>query len=328
MKKTLQFMLVAAFMLAMSTSVFAQKKKVAYCTYTKTMDTAATIVTEDPIIKMLQADPNLEVTVIATTAAGEVISGLADYDVIVVQESFGSADAILQQTGSLALATMPKPFVYNKSYAFRSGKATKTSSAAAVEAGALTFTVEASALSHDLFKACTLGANNEIQVLNANTNDLGAVGTKSLNYTTGNVISASTLIAQPTGVTTAVIAINDMPAGTVIDSETLTNRMITIGMNFGSISANRGTNMTIDGLTIWRNAVYIQAGLPVPNTKVSMTTSVVTPETSARMISEKYYTVSGMLVRDPQAGIYIKKAYYENGVVKAQKVVFTQPLNR
>ncbi len=338
MKKTLHFFLAAALVLAMSVSVNAQKKKVAYCSYFKTMDATASIPAEDPIIKLLQADPNLELTVVSTAAANEAITtDLSAFDVIVVQESFGSSDAVLKPGGPLALATMSKPFIINKTYTFKQGRGiTTTAAAGGKEANAtLSITVDAAALSHDLFKACTLGANNEIVLFNTLTNDLGVVagGTKAINYSTGNVISgSSTLLASPSVLSTTndpvAICVNDIPAGSTIDSETTKVRAITFGFNFGAMSANMGSNITIDGLTLWRNAVYIQAGLPVPNTKVSLTTDVVAPEASARLISEKYFTISGMSVRDPQAGVYIKKAYYENGVVKAEKVVFTQPLNR
>jgi len=40
-------------------------------------------------------------------------------------------------------------------------------------------------------------------------------------------------------------------------------------MNFGAICANAGQNITSDGLTIWRNAVYMLAGLEVPATKAT-----------------------------------------------------------
>lgn len=324
MKKILLICLLAGLVLNLS----AQKKKVAYCTFTKTMDATATVVTNDPIIQVLKADANLDVTVFATAAAGEAISGLADFDVIVVQESFGSGDAILKPGGSLALATMPKPFVYNKTYALRSGRGLTTSTAAAAESAALNFTVVGSALNHDLFKACTISGSNEINVLAANTNDLGATGTKSLNYTTGNVVSASTLIAQPSGTTTAAIAVNDVPAGTSIDSETLTNRMIAISMNFGSISANQGNNITSDGLTIWRNAVYILAGLPVPSTKAVLPSSVVNPGDYGRIVSVEYFTITGASVREPQKGIYVKKTTFDNGLIKSDKVVFTEEFSR
>lgn len=338
MKKSLQFFLVAVLLLAMSSSVFAQKKKVAYCTYLKTMDVTASLPAEDPIIKVLQADPNLEVTLVTTLAANEAITtDLSVFDVIVIQESFGSSDAVLKPGGALALNAIPKPFVMNKTYTFKQGRALTTSAAVGGKEAnlALNIKVESTALAHDLFKACTLDANNEINMFNVLTNDLGVVpgGTKAINYSTGNVISgSSTLLASPsilsTGNDPVAICVNEIPAGTAIDSETLLSKCITLGMNFGTISANGGSNITIDGLTIWRNAIYILAGLPVPNTKVSLTTSVVAPEASARIIAEKYYTVSGMLVRDPEAGVYIKKAYYENGMVKAEKVVFAQPLNK
>jgi hypothetical protein len=327
MKKALLFILFAGLFLNLSAT-----KKVAYVTFTKTMDGTATTVTNDPIIQMLNADPNLEVTVKATTAAGETISDLANYDVIIVQESFGSGDAILTPTGSLGIATMPKPFIYNKTYGLRKGKALGSSgatAAAAVESNSLSITVESGASTNDLFKACAIGSSNEITVFNALMTDLGASGTKSLNYNTGFTISSSTstLLAQPTGVTTAIVAINDIPAGSTIDTQVLTSRMIAISMNFGAICGNAGKNITDDGLTIWRNAVYILAGLTVPSTKATLPTGLNNVRNdNSNVISEDYYTINGVLVKEPVKGIYLKKSTFENGTVKFDKVVLTQPL--
>ncbi|MDD3321283.1 MAG: T9SS type A sorting domain-containing protein [Paludibacter sp.] len=249
-------------------------KKVAYVTMNKlTMTTTATSPSNDAIIQMLKADTNLDVTV-KVVESSDVITDLADYDVIIVQESFNSGDAILKTTGSLGINSIPKPFIYNKTYALKTGKAITTSPAAAVEGATPKLTVQDGATTNDLFKACTITAN-EITVLVDPTTDLGELGLtnsiKYLNYTTGNVISgASTLLAQPSGVTNAAVSINDIPAGSTIDTETLISRMIAISMNFGAISANGGKNITDDGLTIWRNAVYILAGLTVPSTKATL----------------------------------------------------------
>jgi len=266
--------------LVFSVTAMADAKKVAYVTWDKTMATDATTSANDPIIQMLSADPNLQVTVKVVDAAA-AIDDLATYDVIVVQEAFSSSAAILQTTGSLALKSIPKPFIYNKSYALKSGRALGTSSATGgKEAGStLSITVEASALTNDLFKACTFGSNNDISIFNALTKDDGLLGDalsiKAINYSTGNVISgSSTILAQPSVLnadgSAVAVCINDIPAGSTIDSETTLSRMIAISMNFGAICANGGTNITDDGLTVWRNAVYILAGLTVPSTKATL----------------------------------------------------------
>lgn len=324
MKRILRLTMLAAAFVGLSSTYAVAAKKVAYITKQKTMDATATACDNDPIIQMLKADQNLAVTVFLSDGA-TAIASLDTFDVLVIQESFGSGDNILKPTGGLALKTLPKPFVYNKTYSFRSAKALTTSSATAVEGPSLSVTVEASALANDLFKGCTIGANNEIAVVDTFTNDLGAPGVKSLNYTTGNVLSnTATLLAQPTGVTTSVISINDIPAGTTIDSETTLSRMITFGMNFGTISAKNGTNLTADGLRLWKNAVYILAGLEVT---ANNTTGLNNAEVNSKLVSEQYYTISGLQVQYPDKGIYIKKSTYENGIVKATKVVLYEPLS-
>lgn len=309
--------------LALAMYSFGTAKKVAYVTLNKTMDATATTVGNDPIIQVLRADPNIDLTVMAV-AADAIINNLAEFDVVVVQESFGSQNAILRPGGSLALARIPVPFVYNKAFALQlNNRALSSSAATAVESPSLTITVLPGALNNDLFKACTIGPNNEIAVMNGPASDTGAAGAKVLNFNRANVISNQTLLAQPTGITDATVSINDMPAGTTIDSETLTSRMIAINMNFGAISANNGRNITNDGLTIWRNAVYMLAGLPVPNTKASLPTSIDQVRDHSEIISVRYFNLSGIEVfktSDIAKGIYIQRTSYSDGSLISAKV--------
>jgi len=333
MKKTLLLAILLVSIISVQAVV-----KVVYVTLNKTtMDATATPVTNDPIIQVLKADPNFEVTVkvIATT---DVFSDLGNYDVVIVQESNGGGDATLKPTGSLALKSIPKPFIYNKTYALKSTRALTTSSATGgVESTSLSITVDPTALTNDLFKGCTIGASNEIILFNAQMTDLGApTGTlKSLNYSFGNVLtnngtSINTILATPTVTTsTPAVAINDIPSGTSIDSETTIARMIALSMNFGAISGNGGKNITDDGLTIWRNAVYILGGLPVPATKATLPvgTGVNTLNNSSEVISVDYYNVNGIKVldqKDLMNGIFVKRTKYQSGSVQSEKVVFVK----
>jgi len=336
MKKTLLFTLMIVSIL----SVQAQKK-VAYVTLNKTLTTTATpaptTVQTDPIIQVLSADPNLLVTV-KVIAAGDAISDLSNYDVIIVQESNGGGDATLKPTGALALKTIPKPFIYNKMYALQKSRAlTSTTSTAAgkeadgTTAGTLTITIDAAALTNDLFKGCTLVNTNQIKLFNALSTDLGdisvATSVKALNYNYGVTLSGGTLLAQPSILsanTTCTVGINSFPAGTTFEgTETTLAPSIFVGMNFGAICANGGKNITSDGLTIWRNAVYILAGLSVPNTPASLPTAVNKVSESSEVVSEMYYNVNGVQVREPKNntnGVLIKKVTYKNGIVKSTKV--------
>ena len=350
MKKTL--LLSISLVLISAISLQAQKK-VAYITFSKTMDATAgttlpTANANDAIIQTLSADPNLTVTVKVLTAvtATDVISDLATYDVIIVQESFSSTAGMLTPAGALALKTIPKPFIYNKNYALKKSGAfpsTSTSTGVGKEAdgtlanGTLTITVDAASLTHDLFKGCTLVNGNQIKLFNALSSDLGLLGAttsvKALNYNSGATLSGGTLLAQPsvltTGFTSVAVSYSSIPAGTVFDgTETTLAPSIFLGMNYGAICANGGNNITDDGLTIWRNAVYILAGLPVPSTKVvSPITGVNTPSISSEVMSVKYFSTSGIEVKDPSTGIFITKTVYKNGAVKTGKVVLVNHTN-
>ncbi|GAO31616.1 DUF6383 domain-containing protein [Geofilum rubicundum] len=236
-------------------------------------ETAATIA-EDPLLELLKADPNFTVVEnILTSVAATDEHDLSAYDVLVVQESFGSGDGILTPDGALGLAKLNKPVLYNKSYAFKSGRALADGSAATgSEAPGLNITVDPANQANDLFKGITFDANNEAQLFLAPTNDDGdanaANSVKALNYAREVSISTeSTLLAVPTNVTeghVVSICINDIPEGTVVGGETLAARMVTVGYNTGAILANGGRNMTQEGLTILRNAMYVLAGKEVP----------------------------------------------------------------
>ncbi len=271
--------------------VFAQPKKVGYFTLQKTMDASAASVQLDPVLRMLQADPNLDVTLTAMSATDT--AHLAGYDVIIVQESFAGGGAYLRPTGSLALDTFTVPVVYNKTYAFANGRGLAGGSAgggAETEGTAsrsyVYLRVDPANQSNDLFKGVTFDGDT-VALFKTGADDAGlTVGNtrfKNLNYARNCVLInpatndtiTSTLLAKPAMInpahTNITISFNDIPAGTQIGNDTLGNgqilkaRMITLGMNFGAICGAYGSNMTEAGLTIWRNAVYIAAGLAIPD---------------------------------------------------------------
>jgi hypothetical protein len=192
------------------------------------------------------------------------------YDIALVQEAMGGGDKILTPAGPLGLAKFDLPVLYNKTYAFKAGRAFASGQAGSgAEQQGLTITVDPAQQDNDLFKGLTFADDNTLALFKVPTTDDGTVGAeksvKNINYAKEVVLSdANTLIAIPTGVTDAVICINDLPAGTVVGGETLAERMITLGLNFGAICAENGTNMTNAAFTIWRNALYMLAGLPVP----------------------------------------------------------------
>jgi hypothetical protein len=136
--------------------------------------------------------------------------------------------------------------------------------------GTFTLDVDPANQSNDLFKGLTFESNQLTLVISGADDNGGDTRTKGLNYARDVVISdTTTLLGMQTGAPVeATVCINDVPAGTQFGSETLATRMITVGFNFGAIVKNDGNNLTSAGLTIWRNAVYILAGLTVPTEPV------------------------------------------------------------
>lgn len=275
------------FMLALAMSTYAQKK-VAYVYKTlATPDATAAPQDNDAVIKMLSADEEFALTPIASDGATAI--DLAGYDLVIVTESFGSGDAILKRTGSLGLKNIAVPFIYNKTYALRGGKAIDqtTQTAAVVESTDLSITVAASNQSNSLFSGLTF-TNDQIPIYKETGSDLGGVGTKSLNPLTllkltngGNPLTGHLLATA--GAVTATdnesILLNDIPAGTQFgeNAEDVTQaRMLAFAFNYGASLKDGGANITDEALTIWRNAVYVLSGLTPPSTPVD-TNPVVAP---------------------------------------------------
>ena len=264
--------------------VFAQPKKVGYFTLNKTMDLSAASVQLDPVIRMLKADANLDVTVVAMAATDT--ADLTGYDVIVVQESFSGSGAYLKPGASLALDTFTVPVIFNKTYALAAGRGFATGAAGGgaetegtANANYVYLRVAPANQSNDLFKGVTF-VGDSVALFKVEANDAGKTVKpdrfKALNYAKNVVILNSvgdtlknTLLAKPAVVkagdtATLRVCFNDIPAGSKVGSETLKARMITVGMNFGAMCGAYGSNITDAGLTIWRNAVYMAAGLTVP----------------------------------------------------------------
>ncbi len=262
-----------------SYTVYGQAKKVAYINLAgKTMAEGASSLDNDPIIRMLKADTKFEVTVMLV-AADATIDGLDAYDVVVVQECFGSTSAIFKPGASLGIASIPVPFVYNKMYAMRDtrGFTSGASGSGGEVAGTYHLRVSAANQSNELFNGMTF-VGDSVQIFLTGADDSGGTtGTKGLQYAAGVEISATgTLLGS--GVNdpeNATVSFNDIPAGTMIGSETTKARMIALGHNTGAINKDGGDNLTRDGLTLWRNAIYSLAGLTVPATTANPTTDVV-----------------------------------------------------
>jgi hypothetical protein len=285
MKKIFTLFVVCAMVMSLNAQL-----KVGYyglnksATGTAAMDAGAQ---NDPVLAMLQADTKLTVTVNLVNATGDAApAGWNDYDVVILQESIGSANQLVKDLNLLAVT---KPYLINKSYAFKAGSLFTTGTGSGKEAStdgttvagaSYSYKVETGAATNDLFKGCSI-VNDTINIFKYLSNDLGVTtGTaafKGLNYATGVTSTGGTLLASPYNFPAAspvAICVSTFLSGGTIASSTFTNKVITLGMNYGAICAGTTatvpyTNISNNGLTIWRNAVYILGGLTVPNYSVS-----------------------------------------------------------
>lgn len=254
--------------LATSTQMMAQKK-IAYVTKDKVMAAGASTVDNDAIIRMFNADPaHFTLTVFKDNGSGSSNVNLSQYDLLIIQETFGSGDAVLRPTGILGIKNLTIPVIYNKAFALRAGnRALTASGATAADVADLSITVPPANQSNPLFTGITF-TNNAVTIFNGQAADDGGTGTKSLQYVTGIELSNSgTCKGFVTGVSSpdTSVVINDIPGGTSFgtggsDILPVTSRMITFTWNYGAIAAGDGTNITADALKLWKNAALILTG--------------------------------------------------------------------
>lgn len=245
--------------------------KVAYVTEDKMMDATATQPDSDPIVKMLMADPMLDVDVF-TIAKTDTID-LGAYDVVIAQEPFSSSGDVWKSTGALGMGVLEVPFIHNKVYTMKDGRGFTDGAAGSggEVAGTFYIKVDPANQANELFNGLTFDGDS-VQIFMEGANDDGSLGgTKGLQYAVNVEIKDATGAIKDTKLASgqndpaeATVCINDLAAGDSIGSEELKVRMIEIANNFGAICANGGTNITNAGLTIWRNAVYSLAGIDVP----------------------------------------------------------------
>jgi hypothetical protein len=180
------------------------------------------------------------------------------------------------------------PFILNKAYAMKDGRGfTDGASGSGGEvAGTYYINVSSENQENPLFSGVEF-TGDSVQIFKSGATDSGGAGEKGLQYAVDVEISAeNTLLANgvndPDNVT---VCINDIPSGSTIGSETLQARMFAFAMNFGAICKDDGGNMTDAGLTIWRNAVYLAAGLEVPAEGVANTAAIESIATNAGFVN-------------------------------------------
>lgn len=327
------------------------QKKIAYLTKTKTMDASAATITTEPIIKMFEADTRFTITVLQDDGAGSSAVNLNDYDLLIIQESFGGGDNVLKPAGILGINKLTIPVIYNKAYALRSTRALTTSAAVPADVAELSITVPPAKQSNPLFTGVTF-TNDAIAIFNAQYTDAGAPsGTlKSLQRVTGIELSATgTNLASVTGAadTDQAIVLNDIPGGTQFGSTAtdvlpLTSRMIAFSWNFGAICGANGTNMTENALKIFKNAALILTGQSLgtnENTLASDSVSVspnptngiVTVNSASAVKAITVYDATGKQISasttnivdlsNQAKGIYLVQVQTENGSITKKVVV-------
>lgn len=259
---------------------------VAYITKVKPMDALADSVQNDPVYRMLKQDTLLTVTLKAITDVSAAATfDQSSYDALIIQESVGGGDAILFPANALGLPKLVVPTLYNKTYAFKAGRAlvapaAGTATGAEATAGIFALKVDSINKTNPLFRGITFVADT-VQMFTKAAQDNGAAPTtvansKALNVANNVLGIEGTLLAYPTGMTTT-LCMNDIPAGDTIGGQITKARIITFGLNFGAMSRDHGQNMTNANYTLWRNAVYSLVGLTIPNTPMNVVTALDKP---------------------------------------------------
>lgn len=249
------------------------QKKVLYVTNSAfTPVTGASAIDNDPIIRMLNSDANFTVTVLKTDTNGTTPAVvLTGYDLVIAQETFGSANNIWKPTGPLGIKNLTIPVIYNKVFALTNGRAVTETNTAVTQTGNLSVTVDPTKQSNPIYSGITFSSNS-ISLYSSTASNTGGTGTNSIDVLNNLDISVTgTLLASTPEVVNAdqAVVINDIPANTQLgtaSTDVLPSRMIAFGFNYGAIIKGDGTNISSEALTIWRNAAYVLTGLTVPTT--------------------------------------------------------------
>jgi hypothetical protein len=252
---------------------------VAYITKSKVMNALADSVQNDPVYRMLSRDPKLNVTLkVLTDVSATATFDQSPYDAIVIQESLGGGDAILFPAGALGLSKLTVPTIYNKTYAFKAGRALAsgaTGTGAEATVGVFSMKVDTANWTNPLLRGITIVADT-VQLFTKPAQDDGAVPTavtttmKALNVANSVIGTEGTLLAYPKGMTTSPIFFNNVVAPDTIGGQPIKTRMILFGMNYGAQCRDHGMNMTQANYTLWRNAVYSLVGLDIPTTPAAI----------------------------------------------------------
>ena len=217
---------------------------------------------EDPIYKMLAADPKFKT--VLNEVSGDFNGSLEEYDAIIVQESFSGADKAVVD-GALSIGEVKRPMLFNKTYALGSKRGTEDGTRADAQGD---YFVK---VYNNVSKIFAGIEGEEVRVFYDGATDNGAAGTKGLSYLYDMTeVPDGSLMAAPSTVDNASVAISDIHADSKIGGKTTQARVITFGMNYGAICREGGKYLTDEAFTMWRNAAYLLLGLVVPNEMVDM----------------------------------------------------------
>lgn len=217
---------------------------------------------EDPIYKMLAADPKFKT--VLNEVSGDFDGSLEDYDAIIVQESFSGADKAVVD-GALSIGEVKRPMLFNKTYALGSKRGTEDGTRADAQGD---YFVK---VYNNVSKIFAGIEGEEVRVFYDGAANNGAAGTLGLSYLYGMTeVPEGSLMAAPSTVDNASVAISDIHADSKIGGKTTQARVITFGMNYGAICREGGKYLTDEAFTMWRNAAYLLLGLVVPEEMVDM----------------------------------------------------------
>lgn len=255
---------------------------------------------EDPIYKMLVADP--KVKVVYNEVDADFDGSLKDYDAIIVQESFSSTSSALID-GVLSIGKANRPMLFNKTYALGSKRGTEDGKRDDAQGD---YFVNV----YDNVSRIFAGIEgNNVRVFYDGATDAGAAGSKGLSYLYEvSQIPEGSLIAAPSTVDNASIAISDFHAGTQVGGKTTQARVITFNMNYGAICREGGKYLTDEAYTMWRNATYMLLGLHIPEEMVNMavndvceTTGVTLDVTATEVGEDSTVTITATVLPETAA---------------------------
>ena len=276
-KKITQYLLVLCITLA-GTQLYAQKQVLYLNNANSQQEEGTSVPGNDAVTRMLDADPNFVVTVGTVSGTGDLDpADLSTYDLIIIQESISSGNSAFKNpdggtAGALALKNLTVPVIYNKSEAFRDGRAIFDADAGiAGTKSSISVTVDPSNQSNELFNGIDFSNGNDIRLFFNTANDNGTpgnIGLKVLNNLDFSNAAAGTLATTPEVTDPAQsIVINYIPAGTQVGTKTEDQAsvdMVALAFGYGAQVRGDGSNITSEALTIWRNAAYLLTDMAVP----------------------------------------------------------------